>query len=129
MKYLLDTHILYWAINDRAKLSQEVKEIIVDIDNEIYISIVSEWELVIKSNIGKLKLAPNFISLAQLIDELDPVKLSISREHLDTYEKLPLHHRDPFDRMLIAQAKTEKLTIITQDRNFKGYRAKVLFNE
>ena len=128
MRYLLDTHILLWAIRNEPELKKEVKEAIVNPANQIFVSVVSEWEVAIKSNIGKLKLKPDFAAFAKLVDELGVVRISVEREHLELYEKLPLHHRDPFDRMLIAQAKAEGLTIITHDKNFKGYRAKVLWN-
>ena len=128
MKYLLDTHILLWFITNSPELKGEVREIIINPDNEIYLSVVSEWELVIKSNIGKLKLKSDFHAFAKLINELGIISIAINREHLECYETLPLLHRDPFDRMLIAQAKTEKLTVITHDQNFKGYKIKLLWS-
>jgi PIN domain nuclease of toxin-antitoxin system len=121
MKYLLDTHILPWAIRDESKLSSEVSRILSDSENHIYISIVSEWEIVIKASIGKLQLNPNLKALMDKIDQLNFLRLNLERGHLINYENLPLLHRDPFDRLLIAQAKFENLSVITSDANFKLY--------
>lgn len=128
MKYLLDTHILLWAISDSPQLSNEVKTLIVNSENEIHVSSMSEWEIVVKSNIGKLKLNSSFAEFAKQIDELLVISLPVTREHLNLYEQLPLYHRDPFDRIIIAQGITENLTIITSDIAFKNYEVDILLN-
>jgi PIN domain nuclease of toxin-antitoxin system len=119
--YLLDTHTAMWFFNGNDRLSEKVNRIIRDISNPISLSIVSAWELSIKIGIGKLDFdgkAAGFIQLAQTNDiTIIPIKTS----HLTAYESLPFIHRDPFDRLLIATAIAEQMTIITIDENIARY--------
>jgi PIN domain nuclease of toxin-antitoxin system len=129
MRFLLDTHIILWSIQNDSNLSDKCKEILSNTENILYSSIVSEWEIAIKSNIGKLKLNGSVNKVFEEINSLDILPLEISRLHLAQYENLPLHHRDPFDRLLIAQAITEDLVLITNDEHFKPYNVKYILNQ
>lgn len=122
MRYLLDTHTLLWFISEDQKLSDRARRLILDSNSEIFLSIASLWEIAIKVNIGKLALDKPFNQLFP--DELDSRGIEIlditidSLVHLAT---LPLHHRDPFDRLIIAQALVESLPIIGADGTFDTY--------
>ncbi len=126
MKYLIDTHILIWFIEGDEKLSEAARSLIANPANDIYVSQASLWEMTIKISIGKLSLS---ISLAEL--ELFLVSnqfqiLETQFRHYEILQYLPFHHQDPFDRMIIAQAKAEDYTIITHDDRFKLYDVKLL---
>jgi PIN domain nuclease of toxin-antitoxin system len=130
MKYLIDTHILIWHAQDNEKLSPTSIDIIDNMANEIFVSAVSIWEIAIKKNLGKLEYPDSFLrmeyDLIANLFELLPLKFS----HNELFSKLPQHHKDPFDRMLIAQAMAEDLTIITQDDKFRAYEpdVKIIWN-
>ena len=122
MKFLLDTHTFLWFVNDNPKLSARLKDLIEDENNVSYLSIASLWEMSIKYNLGKLTLAPDY---EEFIEE-EVVKssinlLNIELEHLKINATLPFHHRDPFDRLIIAQSLAEELPIITVDSAFDKY--------
>lgn len=123
MSYLLDTHILLWWLSDSSKLPQKAKELIRDPQNAFFVSSASAWEIAIKEALGKLKI-PNDLEKAMLVNNF--LHLTITIPHALSAGKLPLHHPDPFDRMLVAQAKIENLTIITHDTIFKKYSTNVL---
>jgi PIN domain nuclease of toxin-antitoxin system len=125
MKYLLDTHTLIWFIGGEASLSAAVRELIENEENEVFVSIASLWEIAIKFSLGKLNLARPFDELfpAQLITN-DIQLLSITPEHLSTLCTLPFHHRDPFDRLIIAQALVEKMSVLGVDAAFDFYDVK-----
>ena len=118
MQLLLDTHTLIWWLANNPTLSNKAKDAIADPDNIIFVSAASAWEIAIKKSIGKLQ-TPN--DLAMQIEAKGFVPLSIDLHHALTVESLPWHHQDPFDRILIAQAIYEHLTIITRDRKFNVY--------
>ena len=122
MKYLLDTHIFIWWITDNPKLSPNIRSVVSDDGNELYLSTASIWEMMIKSKLQKLQLTDDpktFIKEQVKINSINI--LDVKMEHsLETYE-LPDIHKDPFDRILIAQAKIEKLTIITTDSYIVEY--------
>ncbi len=127
MKALLDTHVFIWAISEPPRLSSRVLELIEDRDNEILVSIASAWEMAIKATTGKLRVSGSAAEFVQrkLVEHrmtLLPIQLS----HLTMLEKLPLHHRDPFDRLLIAQCMAEEATLITVDPLLKRYRVKII---
>lgn len=120
MKYLLDTHIFLWSLNNDVKLKGSVKKILVDPDELIYISVVSAWELSIKS-----KTHPGFklrTPIKEAFNILGFEILPIFFEHALAVEKLPYYHKDPFDRILIAQALVENLTLITSDQKIWKYK-------
>jgi PIN domain nuclease of toxin-antitoxin system len=116
--YLLDTHVLLWWLADAKELPEGARRLISDPDHILYVSAASIWEMRIKQRTGKLELPADFASaLAGYSFE----ELPITHAHAHAVEKLPLHHRDPFDRMLIAQAKCEALIVVTRDRVFERY--------
>jgi len=119
--YLLDTHTALWYFNGDTRLSKTANKIIYDFSNPIYMSIVSAWEVAIKLNIGKLDIINN---TADFLHDAENNKISIlpiKLAHLSILETLPLIHRDPFDRLLIATALAEGMTLITDDENIKRY--------
>jgi len=121
MKYLLDTHIALWSLGDENNLSERTKSVLDDLSNILYISIISVWEIALKINTEKLIFAggPSFF-LEQM--KKNGIKLlNIKGYHINYLENLPFHHRDPFDRLLIAAAATEGLTLITADKNIHQY--------
>lgn len=122
MDVLLDTHIVLWWLNDDIKLSDSHREIISNVNNLCYISTATIWEISIKSKLGKLKIAANYI------DELKKegfLELPINWVHSNQVIKLPLLHTDPFDRLLIAQSQIENITLLTIDKNIKKYKVKI----
>lgn len=119
MNLLLDTHTLIWALENNPTLSVSARESIVDGHNLVFVSAASVWEISIKKRIGKLDAPDNVIEEIEL-HRFTP--LGISLEHADLAGKLPHIHQDPFDRVLIAQAMIEKLTIITRDENIHRYQ-------
>jgi len=125
MNYIIDTHILLWWLNDASKLSSHVKDIISKSSNIIYVSSASLWEIRIKQSIGKIDLPNNF---QNVLDSQGFKYLNIKPEHTHEIINLPMYHRDPFDRMIIAQARLEKFYIITNDKHFVDYKAKIVFN-
>lgn len=127
MNFLIDTHGLIWFINGDNQLPSHAKHFIKDINNKCYISIASIWEIAIKISIGKLELNGGFDELAKIIVKYDFDLLPISMEHIATVIGLEFHHRDPFDRLIIAQCIVEKIPIITKDKNFKPYKVKTIW--
>lgn len=127
-RLLLDTHTFLWWVSDAPELSITAREAISDTGNECFLSIASCWEMAIKSSIGKLRLTkPVERFVHDLITENGFRLLSIELRHAAKVEALPFHHRDPFDRLLLAQAITEKLTIVTVDSLFSSYGVKLLW--
>ena len=128
MKLLLDTHTFLWWVTDDARLSQAARALIADGRNELYFSVASGWEIAIKAQLGRLQLpdnAPQFV-MAQL--SLNAIEiLPIQLHHALHVYKLPMHHRDPFDRMLIAQSQLESLPIITLDPQINGYEVQTIW--
>jgi PIN domain nuclease of toxin-antitoxin system len=128
MKYLLDTMIWLWSVGPVDNIGQEGLAILESSDEEIYFSAASSWEIAIKMQLGKYALpgVPGRY-VPKRLNEQGIHPLSVSQRHaLHVYE-LPLHHRDPFDRLLIAQAVEEEMTILTADRVFAKYPVKVVW--
>jgi len=121
MNLLLDTHVVLWWLMGN-KLSPAASEVIGDPENMVLVSAASVWEMSIKSALGKLTVVGDLID--SIVGEFD--SLEISFEHAMAAGELPSHHRDPFDRMLIAQAIAENLTIVTRDSAFGRYNVEVL---
>ncbi|MFK7924928.1 MAG: type II toxin-antitoxin system VapC family toxin [Bacteroidia bacterium] len=117
----MDTHTLLWFIENDSKLSSSAKSIIVTYPSPIYVSVVSLWEITIKVNIGKLKISDSIDTLLQFLNDQEIEVLPISSRHLSAYINLPLHHRDPFDRMIIVQALEGRLTVLGTDEAFDLY--------
>ncbi|OAH14138.1 type II toxin-antitoxin system VapC family toxin [Streptomyces jeddahensis] len=122
MRLLLDTHVALWWLGDSPELSDEVKGWL-DTEPEVYLSAVSPWEVAIKLSIGKL---PGPSDLAERLRDSHFKPLVITAAHGARAGQLPPHHRDPFDRMLIAQAQTEGLTIVTRDSWIPKYDVQTL---
>ena len=116
-RFLVDTHILIWAMEGDAKLTEKYRQIVAD-GSLIYVSIVSLWEIAIKTSIGKLEIRADII---ETLREYDIEILQMTISHVEAVRTLPHHHRHPFDRMLIAQAMTENLSLLTVDRHFALY--------
>jgi len=117
MKLLVDTHVVLWALNDDPRLSGPHRQLL-NSDATLVVSAVTIWEISIKRASGKLK-APAAIS--EVIANAGCLPLAITWAHADLAGRLPMHHADPFDRLLIAQAKLEDMPIITADAAFKRY--------
>ncbi|MEH1937343.1 MAG: type II toxin-antitoxin system VapC family toxin [Nostoc sp.] len=122
MKLLLDTHVIIWSAGNPEKLSQRVGNLLIDTNNLWVVSIASVWELQIKSQLGKLNLSsslPNFIETQQRVNNLQILPIELT--HIYALEALPSHHRDPFDRIIIAQAIVEKMPLLSIDAVFNVY--------
>lgn len=122
-RILLDTHSLLWWLSDDQKLGEKARVLIAEPQNHIYVSAATTWEISIKKTLGKLK-APDDID--GIVEEGDFEKLSISLFHGEQAGNLPNIHKDPFDRMLIAQAQAEGLEILTKDPNIPKYGVKTI---
>jgi PIN domain nuclease of toxin-antitoxin system len=121
MKYLLDTHTLLWVYEDSPKLSEKVRQIIADNSSLKYISVASFWEIAIKLGAGKLKIDGGLLAIESLSDESGLMVLPVKREYIRPLPDMPFHHKDPFDRLLIATAIVENMTLITTDENIHKY--------
>jgi PIN domain nuclease of toxin-antitoxin system len=122
LNLLLDTHLLLWAMLQPTKLKPRARSLIEQ--NEVFVSSASIWEISIKSSLGKLEADPRVV-----LDALEPAglrKLSVSGEHAAKVHELPPLHRDPFDRMLLAQALSEPLTLLTDDNVLGQYGGYVI---
>ena len=119
MRLLLDTHALLWSLNDDRALGPKARALIADPSNDVLVSTVSLWEIVLKMRVGKLDADLEEIDAA--IDAQGFDRLDISLMHLVELTGLPQHHRDHFDHLLIAQARSERLTLVSQDAHFPAY--------
>ena len=117
-RFLLDTHTLLWWLNDSPQLGPRCRQMISDDRNQVFVSAATTWEISIKMAIGKLR-APE--DMDSVVEDEGFSKLPISLYHGQLAGSLPAHHRDPFDRMLIAQAQAEGLILITADENISLY--------
>jgi PIN domain nuclease of toxin-antitoxin system len=120
---LLDTHIALWWLGDTPELPDAVREVVQDADNVVYISAATIWEIAIKRALGKLEVGDEYLTE---IAEQGFVELPIRWQHAQRVEALPMLHRDPFDRLLIAQAQTLGLTLVTTDALIRKYSVSVL---
>lgn len=125
MAYLLDTHAFLWFVAGDKQLPERVKSRITDINEVCYLSIASLWEITIKHQIGKLTLDISLEELFEFADRNQIELIQISTEHLLTLSKLPEHHSDPFDRLIVSQALSEKLILISKDKGLKKYKVKL----
>jgi len=121
MKYLLDTHVAKWALDDATKLSDTAKLIISDTSLHLCVSLVSAWEIAIKISVGKLSFAGGSAFFIDKLHQFGVEILHVESTHIETVESLPLIHRDPFDRILISTAITDSMTLITADENIHKY--------
>lgn len=123
MRYLLDTHIFVWWLNNDKRLKSSTKEKIQDDTNQIFVSTASALEMSIKRSRGKLRLKT---TVKRSFEISGFEVLDINLDHAVQLEKLPFYHKDPFDRILISQAKVEKLILITDDPKIKKYKISTL---
>jgi len=127
MRLLLDTHIFIWWADAPEKLSAKTLKFMLDPDNDLVLSVASLWEMQIKVQLGKLKLRRNLSELVQIQQEVNGIQLiSISPAHVFMLDELPLIHKDPFDRMIIAQAIIEDLLLVSDDKIFTQYNVNLL---
>lgn len=118
MKLLLDTHVLLWSLGDVAMLAEPTRAAITDVRNEVFVSAASAWEIAIKRALGKL-VAPEDLEAAIVQTGFRPLPITLA--HARAAGALPAHHADPFDRMLVAQARSEDLTLVSSDRLLRQY--------
>jgi PIN domain nuclease of toxin-antitoxin system len=118
LRLLFDSHALLWALSRPAALAAPARRVLEAMENDVVASVVSLWELEIKASVGKLDLPDD---LTVVLPAMATSLLQIEMAHLRRLRTLPFHHRDPFDRLLIAQALEEGLTIVTRDRAFRAY--------
>lgn len=122
MNVIIDTYIFLWWIQNNNNLSANAKKIIAESRNQIFLSTASVWEIIIKANLNRLKLPDNpekFITKQISLNQFKP--LNIDLNHVLYINRLPPHHCDPFDRILIAQSSVEKMPILTKDPLFEKY--------
>ncbi|HEB78646.1 MAG TPA: type II toxin-antitoxin system VapC family toxin [Methylothermaceae bacterium] len=127
MRLLLDTHALIWWLMDDPNLPEAARDAIASPDNDVYVSHVSAWEIAVKRQLGKIEFPLEDFADILATNQFEP--LPIRLEHLLALGDLPMHHRDPFDRLLIAQAKNGNLTLVSRDRNMRAYGIRLLWNE
>jgi PIN domain nuclease of toxin-antitoxin system len=126
LKLLLDTHIFVWAINETSRLDRRTQAALASPDNLVLISSVSPWEIGIKQALGRMRFPLDLFD--EMIERMDFDVLPILPAHGIVAAGLPRHHNDPFDRMLIAQALTQDLTLVSADRVFTRYDVSLLGN-
>jgi len=127
MEYLLDMHVVLWVAANSPMLSDRAKTAILDEGSDKYVSIASAWEVAIKLGTSKLQLEGGLPEFFRIIDNNGFLTLSVEREYLRKLSYLPPHHKDPFDRLLVATAITENITLITADENIHKYDAAFLW--
>jgi PIN domain nuclease of toxin-antitoxin system len=123
MRYLLDTHVFLWMISDRDRVSPAVRRELDNISNEVVYSAVVSWEIVTKQRNGKLHFSGSPLAAAR---KIGLTELTITSTHCEKTGELEPHHRDPFDRLLIAQAIVEGLVLVTHDRALAAYNVPIL---
>ena len=126
MKLLLDTHIVLWAAGQPEKLSESARTLLTTPENALFFSVASMWEIVIKRGLGRDDFKVNPRRLRKMLIANGYNELSVDAEHVFTVETLPLRHKDPFDRLLLAQAKTEGMLLLTVDASVLQYQESVL---
>jgi PIN domain nuclease of toxin-antitoxin system len=128
MKLLLDTHAFLWFIEGNLDLSDLARNLIEDQRNQRFLSVASLWEMSIKVSMGKLELEMAFTELVNREVYGNAIELlEIQPEHLDELLKLPFHHKDPFDRIIIAQSLAENIPVVTKDSAFGSYPVTILW--
>lgn len=124
MRLLLDTHVLIWWLEGNDRLGTSARTLIADSGNQIIISLATPWEIAIKHRLGKLPHSGAQVMKAALAQGIEQV--SLAPAHLVALEAMPLHHRDPFDRLIVAQAAIERAVIITNDSAIADYGIRCL---
>ncbi len=126
MNVLLDTHILLWHMTDHRSLPAPFRRIIEDPASTVWVSHASLWEIAIKSSLGKLEFFQSFETLEPRLLQAGFSLIGFSFPHFEVLRKLPFHHHDPFDRMLIAQGISEQFPIMTLDQFFPAYPVQLI---
>jgi PIN domain nuclease of toxin-antitoxin system len=126
MKYLLDTHMVLWIAEDSPRISEAVRSRLTDKTSEKYVSVASAWEVALKLGTGKLQVEGGLQKYFEIIDDYGFATLALEREYLQQMLKLPEHHKDPFDRLLVATAITENMVLVTADQNIQKYNVRFL---
>lgn len=128
MKLLLDTHALLWSIAESGRLSPAAARAYRNPANDLFVSAASLWEIGIKISLGNLSLHQDWPAIIRRELEINGIRwLAVSLEHCAAVSTLPFHHRDPFDRLLIAQARCEGLALLTADSAFAAYEVEVVW--
>lgn len=127
MNLLLDTHTFIWFVNGDKKLPKQIINKISDIENKVLISVASLWEIAIKISLDKLSIKDGFNKISEFIINNEIEIIPVTFQHLQTLIKLKYYHRDPFDRILIAQGISENFLIATNDKNFGMYDVKIIW--
>ena len=122
-RFLLDTHVVLWALGEPGKLRRPARTALEDAQNEVFVSVVSGWEIAIKRALGKLE-APDDLEGAIRMQGFEPLLMTF--RHAEQAGGLPPHHRDPFDRMLVAQSQVEGLVLVTRDPDIPLYGVRIL---
>ncbi len=122
-RLLLDTPVLLWSLTEPSKLSGSARDALEATDNDVFVSAVTAWEISVKRAKGRMAGPDN---LSAVIEEKGFTHLPLNFHHAEQAGNLPLHHRDPFDRFLIAQAQAEGLTVVTRDRYIRRYAVAIL---
>lgn len=125
MRFLLDTHVLLWAVASSKRLSREARELLEDQSNDAYYSAASIWEIAIKSSLRRKDFRIDLAALLATLPDMGLVELPVTAVHAAGVTRLPAIHRDPFDRLLIAQSIAEPLTLLTNDVILERYRVGV----
>jgi PIN domain nuclease of toxin-antitoxin system len=127
VRILLDTHVFLWIIADDLRLTPRYESYFKDPDNDLFLSIASCWEIVIKTGLNRLHLpSPATEYLMKQLDINQVALLGIRPAHLKELETLPPLHGDPFDRMIVAQARSESMGLMSKDKAMRGYKARIL---
>jgi PIN domain nuclease of toxin-antitoxin system len=121
MRILLDTHVLLWALSGSKRLPDDARELIESADNEVLFSAASIWEIAIKAQLLRAEFGVDVETIAAAARDTDFDELAISSRHAAGVATLPLHHKDPFDRMLMSQAIVEPARLVTADRALAAY--------
>jgi PIN domain nuclease of toxin-antitoxin system len=128
MRLLLDTHVLLWWHDQPARLTETAYGAINDLGNDVFISVVNGWEVQIKAQLGKLTLSKPLSVILQEEQATNGFKLlSVTMDHVYALDSFPLHHRDPFDRLLVAQTQHEGLTLVTHDPKLSANSVSLLW--
>ncbi|MBN2033596.1 MAG: type II toxin-antitoxin system VapC family toxin [Deltaproteobacteria bacterium] len=128
MRALLDTSTFLWFVSDSEELSPNARQCIADLDNPLFLSVASLWEIAIKLSLGRLKLLQPFDQfIAQQLAQNAITMLPIQIQHLSQLIDLPFYHRDPFDRLIIGQSISEDLAVITRDAAFSRYPIQLIW--
>jgi len=128
LTYLLDTGVWLWSVGDPSRISRKARDVMADVRQELFLSAVTSWEVAIKAASGKLHLPePPDLYVPRRMASQGLRPLAVSHQHALAVFALPAHHRDPFDRLLIAQAQVEDMTLISADSMFDRYPVQLLW--